>query len=306
VTQPALLEELWREQSIWSQTSNRMRARIDRARLAALILVVIGAVAGTASAALSEDAPVSGKTLAAVAAVASAILPFLRPAWSGKILKNWTRARSVSEALKSGVFLWLAAAGPYGSDPNAAKLRDRTEKILSDAADLKQYRNGIMAKSRGLPAVTDVPSFFAQRVERQIDEYYEKKAKLIQSRIRFFRRLEIGLGFAGAALGVGAAFTGGTLAAWIAVVATIGTALSVHVSATRYEFQLIEFLRTAERLRQLDSRAKRPGLTSAQLSRLARKAEDVISVENQGWMAKLAEDPPEQKASENTKSDADA
>jgi hypothetical protein len=34
-----------------------------------------------------------------------------------------------------------------------------------------------------------------------------------------------------------------SFAGWIAVLATVGTALSVHVAATRYEFQLIEFSR---------------------------------------------------------------
>jgi hypothetical protein len=34
--------------------------------------------------------------------------------------------------------------------------------------------------------------------------------------------------------------------------------------------------------------------------RLVRRAERVISTENQGWMAKLAEDPADQKAPEAT------
>jgi hypothetical protein len=68
------------------------------------------------------------------------------------------------------------------------------------------------------------------------------------------------------------------------------------VAATRYEFQLIEFSRTAEELRQIKSRADEPGVDHDELGKLAARAERVISVENQGWMAKLAENPPEQKA----------
>lgn len=298
MTQPVLLGELWREQSIWSQTADRMKSRIEHARLIALLLVVVGAVAGTAAASLSEAAPGAGKILAVVAAAASAVLPFLRPAWSGKALKNWTRARSVSEALKSDVYLWLAGAGPFAHDPSAAKLRDRTDKLLADAADLQQFRSAITVQTRALPSVADVPSFFDQRVKQQIDNYYDTKSRAIKSRIRLFRGVEITLSATAVILGVVAAIIGGSLAAWIAVVATIGTALSVHVSATRYEFQLIEFLRTAERLRQLRSRAQESGISRDQLSRLALKAEEVISVENQGWMAKLSEDPPEQKASQ--------
>jgi hypothetical protein len=36
--------------------------------------------------------------------------------------------------------------------------------------------------------------------------------------------------------------------------------------------------------------------TSDAMAGLAVKAEEVISVENQGWMAELAEDPPAQQA----------
>ena len=94
------------------------------------------------------------------------------------------------------------------------------------------------------------------------------------------------------------AVLGASFAGWIAVLATVGTALSVHVAATRYEFQLIEFSRTAEELRQISTAAAEAGVTEEELRKLAVRAERVISVENQGWMSKLAEDPPAQKAPE--------
>ncbi|HEY0815915.1 MAG TPA: DUF4231 domain-containing protein [Pseudonocardia sp.] len=302
---PAVLDQLWNEQSVWSQTADRMKAGIERARLVALLLVVVGAMAGTAAAALSEVQPLTGKVLAGVAAVASATLPFLRPAWSGKRLKDWTRARSVSEALKTDVHLWLVGARPYSNDPHADELRKRTDALLVDVADLVRHQGGVEAKSRELPAISNVATYFAIRVVGQIDGYYARKATFIQGRIRLFRSIEIALSAVGAAMGVLAAVFGGSFSAWIAVVATIGTALSVHVAATRYEFQLIEFLRTAERLRQLKSRAQDAGLSRQQLLRLVRRAEDVISVENQGWMAKLAEEPAEQTVKQ-PESDAEA
>jgi hypothetical protein len=75
-------------------------------------------------------------------------------------------------------------------------------------------------------------------------------------------------------------------------------AVAAHVAATRYEFQRIEFARTAEELRQIKARADRPDVTVQELHRHARRAERVISIENQGCMAKLAEDPADQKAPE--------
>jgi hypothetical protein len=296
VTHPALVDEVWREQSVWSQTADRMKARIERARLTALLIVVAVAVSATAASAVHEIVPWLGRVLAGLAAVGSGVLPVLRPAWSGTKLKEWTRARSVSEALKTDVYLWLARAGPFEHDTAGRHLRERTDKLNLEVADLRVQLAGVRPVERALPAVHDLPSFFDVRVESQRQGYYTRKVDLIGRRIRLFRRVEIGLGVLGAAIGVAAAVTGASFAAWIAVVATVGTALSVHVSATRYEFQLIEFSRTAEELRQIKRRSDEPGLTDRELRRLAMRAERVISVENQRWMAKLSGDPPEQKA----------
>jgi len=292
VPTPDLLDELWREQSCWSRTANRMKQHIERARLVALVLVVLVAVLGSAAGALTEAQPTTARVLAAIAALGAALLPTLRPAWSGSNLRDWTRARSVAEALKSEVYLWLARAGDYRHDQDASRLQDRTDKMRGDGADMLRYRHGIEPEQRALPAVHDLPTYFAVRVTAQIDNYYLSKADRLQTSLRWFRRVEIVLGVAGAVLGVAAALVGASFASWIAVIATIGTALAVHVSSTRYEFQLIEFLRTAERLRQLKRKAD-AGVSVDELGALAVLAEDVISVENQGWMAKLAEDPPD-------------
>ncbi|WP_367115167.1 DUF4231 domain-containing protein [Pseudonocardia sp.] len=289
---PEVLDELWCEQSVWSQSANRMKHRIDRARVAALIIVVVVAITGTAAGSLSAAFPIGSQVLACVAAAGSALLPLLRPAWSGTKLRNWTRARSASEALKSDIYLWLAGAGPFVEDSNGARLRSRVERLRDETADLAVAHTGIEAVKRSLPSVHDLNSFFALRVTPQIDDYYVARSIFIRRRIRIFRFVELGLGFVGAALGVLAAAVSSSIASWIAVVATIGTALAVHVSATRYEFQLIEFTRTAQRLRQIRARATAPGATHEERLRLAAEAEEVISVENQGWMTKLAEEPP--------------
>lgn len=291
VSEP-VVEQLWREQSVWSRTANRMKKRIERARLAALVLVVLVAICGTTAAALAPVAADPARWLAATAAVGSAVLPLLRPAWSGARLRDWTRARSVSEALKSDVHLWLARAGAYTDDSDTALLTERTDLLRADAADLLPQRHGIEPEHRALPAVTDLRSYFAVRVDGQIERYYQPRADRIRVVLGRFRVVEVALGLLGALLGGIAAVAGAALAAWMAVIAAIGAGLAAHVAAARYEFQLVEFLRTAERLRQLRRAAQHPGCTDTERAALAVRAEDVISVENQGWMAKLAEDPP--------------
>jgi hypothetical protein len=272
-----------------------MKTRIESARRAALVLVVGVAVLATAAGALADLVPVLARVLAAAAAMGAAVLPVLRPAWSGVRLRDWTRARSVSEALKSDVYLWLARAGRYREDPTGAALRAATDRVRGDAVDLLRYRQGIQPAERALPAVRDLGTYFEVRVRSQIHGYYRPRADGLGRALRRFRLVEIVLAAVGAVVGGVAAIIGASFASWVAVLATIGTALATHVAANRYEFQLIEFLRTAERLDQLAAAAS--SASPEVLAEFAVKAEEVISVENQGWMAKLAEDSPEQQAS---------
>lgn len=271
-----------------------MKKRIERARIAGLLIVVGVAIIATVAATVHDFAPLLSQILAGVSAVGAGVLPSLRPRWSGTSLKNWTRARSVSEQLKTDVYLWLAQTEPYEHDPDAHTLRDRTDKLFADAADLRPLLDGIPPEVRAVPPVHDPRSYFAVRWDAQYRKYYRPKVTEIVGLITRYRRIEIGLGVLGAVIGLAAAITGVPLAAWIAVVATASTAFAVHVSASRYEFQRIEFSRTAEELRQIGKRAEEAGIVDVDLRALVVRAENVISVENQGWMAKLSEDPPDQ------------
>ncbi len=288
---PTTVQDLWRQQSLWSRTANRMKRQITRARSVALSLTVSAGAMGALAGALAGPAPTASRVLVALAAFAVASLPVLRPAWSGTKLRDWTRARSVSEALKSEIYLWLAQAGEYVDDTDGRRLAERAGRVRNDGADLLRYQRGLTGADRELPAVTDLPSYFAVRVDQQIRSYYRLRADRLHTALRRFRVVEICLAIVGAVCGATAAATGGpSLIPWIPVLTTVTAALAVHVAATRYDFQLIEFLRTADRLEQLHAQATTA--SPAELSALAAAAEDVISIENESWMAKLAEDPP--------------
>jgi hypothetical protein len=285
------VQDLWRQQSIWSGTANRMKRQIGRSRTCSLLLTVAAGVLGALAGVLSGPAPTPSRVSIALAAFAVATLPILRPGWSGNKLRDWTRARSVSEGLKSEIYLWLARAGEYADDPDGRRLLTQTAKIRADGADLLRYQHGIVAAERSVPAVNDLPSYFAVRVKDQIDDYYRAKAARLHLTLRRFRAAEICLAVLGAVIGATAAATGGpAFIPWIAVLTTVTAALAVHVAATRYDFQLIEFLRTADRLEHLHTQAATAA--HGELSDLAIAAEQVISIENESWMAKLAEDPP--------------
>lgn len=254
---------------------------------------VVIAVFAASAGALADTAPTASRLLAAAAGLGAAMVPLLRPAWSGQALRNWTRARSVSEALKSEVFLWLAKAGPYRNDPTAAELLHKTSQARADVADLASHRDGIVPEEPSLPPVHDIASYFSVRVAGQVDAYYRPRAAKLAKVLRRFRRAELGLAVLAAAIGAAAGVVGGSnWSAWIAVITTIGAALAAHVGATRHEYQLIAYQRTAEHLDLLSARAASAS-DVAELDVLAVSAERLITMENQGWMAKLAEDPPD-------------
>lgn len=292
---PELLDDIWCQQSLWSQTANRMKQRIEHARALALADTGVIAVLGTGATALAEPQPTVGRLLAAAAALGAAMLPLLRRYWSGEVLRDWTRARSVSEGLKREVYLWLAQAGDYREDPQGELLRSKTDQIREAAADLLRHQAGLTPAQRSVPAVHDISSYFAIRVTGQINDYYRPRATELHLKLGRFRAAEIALSIFAAAIGGAASFLGGTqLAVWIAVITTLSATLSVHVAATRYDYQLIEYLRTADRLQQLRAAAA-TRTAKNELNELAIAAEATISVENQAWMAELTQDPPDHK-----------
>jgi hypothetical protein len=282
-------ERVWNEQSIWSQAASRMKRRIEHTRLAALLITVAVAVFGTTASAVGVD-NIPGRILAAAAGLGAASLPVLQRFWAGNALKHWVGLRSVSEGLKSDIYLWLAGAGAFAvDDASGAVLQDRADKIAQDASHLIRFRDGVEPVRRPLPPVHNGASFFQIRVASQIDGYYRPRAVLLERRLKKFRRGQILLAAVTAVLGFVAALAKSDLGIWIGVATTIGTAIALHVAATRYEYQLLEFQRTAARLTALLNKAERAPDPGERL-RLAAIAESAISVENQAWMVKIAED----------------
>ena len=76
-----------------------------------------------------------------------------------------------------------------------------------------------------------------------------------------------------------------SVGAWAAVVTTAGGAVTAYIAAQRYEFLWIEYSRTASELRRLLERRTAADGTPLSGPELVAKCEDVISVQNQAWMA---------------------
>jgi hypothetical protein len=140
--------------------------------------------------------------------------------------------------------------------------------------------------ARSLPAVHDLDSYLDQRVHRsQIEGYYEPNAQWVAARLRVIKWVQVSLAAVAAALAALAAVSA-TLAAWAAVASAAGAALIAHAAGERYEYLLIEYTRTAAELRRLTSQRSAPDGTPLSEAGLVEECEDVISIQNQAWMAK--------------------
>jgi hypothetical protein len=119
--------------------------------------------------------------------------------------------------------------------------------------------------------------------------YYEPKAHRLRRRLRWIKGIEVTLALVAAALAAVAAVAP-TVAAWAAVATTAGGAVAAYVAAQRYEFLWIEYSRTASELRRLLERRTAPGGRPLTDRELIDECEQVISVQNQAWMAKWGEE----------------
>jgi len=285
---------VWGRQSVWSQTANRLKAQLFRARTLALALTVIGAVAALAGSQLLPVHRLCGQLLMFVAAVAVELAPVVGR-WTGAgPVSEWVRARSVSEAVKTELHLFLTGSGRYVGPDREGRLTEEVDRLEADATPLLPHILGVTATVRQLPAVSDVESYLRVRVTPQIEDYYRPQALLQRRRLHQGRQVEVLLAVLAVLLAAAAAvWRVSNLGAWVAVVTTVVAAVAAHAAAQRYEYLQVEYERTARELERLrDRRHTLTGPTGGPLtdSELVQRCEDVISVQNQGWMARWGSD----------------
>ncbi|MCQ8190169.1 DUF4231 domain-containing protein [Streptomyces rugosispiralis] len=282
------LVEAWRQQSVWSQAANRVKTSISRARLLALLLGVCFAVLGAASAQVMDDSPAWGRSLAFAAAIAAGLTPLVGQHATPQRVRDWTRLRSISEGLKAEVYARLAGGSVYrAADPDAL-LVERVEQLQFESADLTRYTAELSPVLRDLPAIGDLVSYMETRVKGQINNYYLPRAQQMRSRLAVVRRVEFTFGALTTVLAaVGGAFEVAFAGMWLAVAATAGTAVTAYAATGKYDYQELEFSRTASELERTYQRWLRDlPMSPEDEDRLIEHCEGVISVQNEAWMVK--------------------
>ncbi|WP_165945722.1 DUF4231 domain-containing protein [Micromonospora sp. KC606] len=286
------MSAVWREHRRWSWAAGTAKRSIAFWRTAALAAAVGGAVLTTAAVQVGLDgAP--GRALATTGAVALALVPVVRASRLGRDrIEAWTRVRSVSEALKAQVYLFLTGAQPYAGPDRGARLWAFATAVADDVADLAGMTLGAPDPDTPVPAVADVDDYLAHRLRPQIDGYYRAGAARQQRRLTRFRAAEFGIAAAGAVLGAVAATTGAAGAGvWVSAVTVVGASITAHISAARYEHLVVSYLATARRLRALlaewETAADR---SPAAVAAFVRACEEAITQENESWLAAWTHD----------------
>lgn len=286
------VEWAWQRQSVWSQTADNLKKGPGLQRITRLGLTVAAAALALAGSQVKSASSHASLALAILAAAALAGAALLRTKATAEQARRWTRARSVSEALKTEVYTFLSGTGKYdhASKERETSLEAEVQRIQNEAADLQRYTAGVQAEQRKLPQIQDVPSYLEKRVRiSQLEKYYDPKARQLQSRLRLLKVAEVALALVAAGLAATASVAP-SVAAWAAVVTTAGGAVAAFIAAERYEYLWIEYSRTASELRRLLDRGTAADGSPLSDAGLVAACEDVISVQNQTWMAKWGEE----------------
>lgn len=287
------VRQVWDAQSVWSQAADRAKTSVDRARTAALAFGVLTAVLGTAAAQAMPGHQAAGRLLACAAALAAGCTPLVMRKAGPEQVNAWIRTRAVSEALKAEVYTYLTRTGAYGGPAPAVTLLERLDAFQEDGADLAAGVTTLTPADRPLPGFTGLDSYVESRLRRQLLTYYQPKAEVMRRKVQSVKRVELLLELVSAILAaVSGAYALQSVAAWIAVLASVNATVIAHATAQRYAYQYLEFTRTARELERLVRRWQQEGDEfSAEFAReFVSDCEAVVSIQNEAWMIRWSRD----------------
>jgi len=291
-----LVARYWQRHQQWSTLADQLKRQVTRWRTATLVLAATGAVLQTTSAALGSGA--LGTVVAVVGAVALVLVLFIAKFFLGpENVRQWLRSRSMSESLKSLVYRFEAGGAPFDGDDRVVRLAAAARQLEGWGPSLVVEFASIETAFAPAPGALAPDAYLARRVRDQIENYYRPRARANSRLAQRFRRLELIAAAIAAILGAVATglklgpHTAGAsgIGAWVAVITTIGGSVAAHAAASRYDHQARMFFATARQLEDMldDWTALSGPRDPAHWSAFVGACEDVISVENRGWLAKL-------------------
>lgn len=295
----ASLANTWGKYREFAATSRKKKKRLEIWRCRVLILGIAGAVLGvlcqeTIRLKLDET---GWAWIPGILGVLSALSLGLAT-YFGKELVNprqvreWIRSRSMAEALKSQAYLYVTNTPSYNQPDKDERLLTETEDLLTTVSDLQHEMLTPEKKlEKILPNTMTVDQYLKDRVEDQINFYFSTTTKYIN---KMEKTKKIGLVLGAIAVTLGAlGFTGWT-AGWVAVISTITSSIAAYAYANRYQYLIVSYQATGNRLEILKTRWKISGKTETdtkERNQFICDCEEAISIENSAWMAELTHKP---------------
>lgn len=284
------LESIWGRYRVWAATSRAAKAKLSRWRRVVLTLGIAGGVVGALSAQQEIPWDRIWPPLPKALGIASAALLGLAAYFSKEILSpddetRWLRARSAAEGFKREAYLLLARVPPY--DGEVVSL-SRADEIAAAVEGLRRETLTPEQKRERMPtAPLTVQDYIRVRVDEQVNEFYEPAAERNEAVVRKIKTVTVALGALAVVLGLlGYLWVG--IPAFVAVITTVTTALAAHLYAGRYQYLVVSYQATAQKLEGLRDAWKVSGKTDddkAERARFILACEEVFAAENGAWMA---------------------
>ena len=298
------LSGAWSAYRTWAATARYHKTAIDFLTRWGLWLALAGALLATIGDQIARFAPKEGPEVylfrgpGMLAAGLIALASYISgQALSGDRDKIWIRCRAAAESIKSSIHLYRAAVPPFDTANRTVELSQRIEKTLQDMKDIQTRPPDASETKPALDALT-VDNYIDVRVVDQIN-WYRKRAREFQEESDRYSMIVQIFGGIGAALGIVAAATG--VAAWLAVIATVTTAITAYVKNQRYQTLIGVYLATAARLELLKDQWLDSGKTEADKTdrdSFIQRCEETLALENSAWVAqwKDQKQPPQPPA----------
>lgn len=289
------LQFCWERHQFWSAIANQQKKAVIASRRLALVFGVAGAITETLAAQFLAW-PQVARIFSLAGAVILAITPFLAKGFGREQILKWIRARSASEGLKTQVFLRMANAGNYAAAGADQTLQEYVAKIDASAKDLAAEGRDTRQQFKPLPKVARPRDYLDQRVRQQIFDFYEKKIRELESDLRACNRAALILTVIAAVIGATAGIVRHeSWGVWSAVFTTIAGAVAAYMAAGRYEHLIISYQYTVNQLNafraNFEPKVAAETVTQADFAAFVLECENIISIENQGWMAAWDKSP---------------
>ena len=291
------LAYVWGKYREYALTSRKRKAELTSWRYRVLLFGVTGAILGT----LCQESlrlgfnKIPELSLVPVAlGVSSAIVIGLATYFGREILnpyqeQSWIRSRSMAEALKTEIYLFLSNTSPYDTGNKSETLLKKSDELLKNVEDLPTVPISEKDRQEKLPTKDlTVDDYIRERVDDQVNNFYRQRSNELKQKMESDKTIGLVLGIL--AIILGALGATGWTAGWIAVISTITASVAAYAYAGRYQYLIISYQATGDKLERLRALWKAKGKTDAdkdERNKFIIECEEVISIENSAWMAEL-------------------